>query len=428
MSSLYQRAKKVIPAGVNSPVRAFRAVGGDPVFIKQGKGPFIWSQAGEKYLDFCASWGPMIFGHAPDGLLQAVKKQLARGTSYGAPTLGEVELAEVIRRFVPSMEKIRLTSSGTEAVMSAVRLARGFTGRTMIVKIDGGYHGHVDSLLIKAGSGGATFGVPDSAGIPEELAALTLTVPFNDVKALEEIFRKKGKSIAAFILEPVPANMGVVLPHHGYLAYARALTQKYGSLLIFDEVISGFRLGPAGAQGVYGVKPDLTCLGKIVGGGFPLAAFGGRAEIMDCLAPLGPVYQAGTLSGNPVAVSAALWVAKEFGVSFKAKKNKWSSLNSKSEIFFAHLRGEIRRRAFPVTLNSIGSMFTLFFTPDSVSDYATAKKSNTAHYAKFFHGCLQRGIYLAPAQFEANFISTAHTEAHLQRAFDVFKKALSSIF
>lgn len=425
MKNLFTRAKKVIPAGVNSPVRAFRAVGGDPIFIKQGKGPFIWSEDGKKYLDFCASWGPMIFGHAPEGLLRAVKKQLTYGTSYGAPTRGEVELAEAIRCLVPSMEKIRLTSSGTEAVMSAVRLARGFTGRNILVKIDGGYHGHVDSLLIKAGSGGATFGVPDSAGIPDELAALTLTVPFNDEKALEKIFRKKGKSIAAFILEPVPANMGVVLPRPGYLEFARALTQKYGSLLIFDEVISGFRLGPAGAQGVYKTKPDLSCFGKIVGGGFPLAAFGGRAEIMDRLAPLGPVYQAGTLSGNPVAVSAALWTMKEFSV---AKKNKWSALHSKSEIFFTHLRSEIRRRAFPVTLNSTGSMFTIFFTPDPVSDYATAKKSDTARYAKFFHGCLQQGIYLAPAQFEANFISTVHTEAHLQRAAWAFKKVLARIF
>lgn len=422
---LYERALKVIPSGVNSPVRAFKAVGGTPLFIRRAKGPWLWDAAGKKYLDFCASWGPMILGHAPDGLSKAVSRALRDGTSFGAPTEKEVELAERIRLFFPSMEKVRLTSSGTEAVMSAVRLARGFTGRKKILKIDGGYHGHVDSLLVKAGSGGATYGIPDSAGIPEELSRLTLTIPFNEEKVLEKIFRKEGGSIAAFVLEPVPANMGVVPPREGYLAKARALTQKYGSLLIFDEVITGFRLGPSGAQGLYRVQPDLTCLGKVVGGGFPLAAFGGRADVMDFLAPQGPVYQAGTLSGNPVAVTAALWVLGQFlGKSGRPDPLFWERLNERAAVFSAYLRSEIRRRDLPVTLNVLGSMFTPFFTPGPVQNYGDAKRSDTRRYAKFFHACLACGIYLAPAQFEADFISSGHSQALLESAVRFLTQAL----
>lgn len=424
----------MIPGGVNSPVRAFGAVGGEPVFVRRGKGPWIWDEKGKKYLDFCASWGPLIFGHAPEGLIREVKKALADGTSFGACTAKEVKLAQKIRDFFPSMEKIRLVSSGTEAVMSAIRLARGFTSRKKVLKIDGGYHGHVDSLLVKAGSGGATFGVPDSAGIPEELSRLTLTIPFNDFEALEKIFRQEGDEIAAFILEPVPANMGVVLPKDGYLEKARAVTQQYGSLLIFDEVITGFRVSPGGAQESYGVKPDLTCLGKILGGGFPLAAFGGRADIMDRLAPEGPVYQAGTLSGNPIAVTAALWMVKNVGARSPRPRAKGEgtsplrALNHRASEFFAALNNEIRRREWPVRLNSIASMFTLFFTPLPVTDYVSAKQSDTARYARFFHACLKNGIYLAPSQFEANFISTAHTEAFLKKALSVFRKALQYSF
>ncbi len=416
---LFKKAQQLIPSGVNSPVRAFRAVGGTPLFIQRGKGPFIWDEGGKRYLDFCASWGPLIFGHAPEGLLRRLTRDMKRGTSFGAPTAGEVELAGRIHDFFPSIEKCRLVSSGTEAVMSAIRLARGFTGRKKILKIDGGYHGHADSLLVKAGSGSATFGIPDSAGIPEELAALTLTVPFNDPKKLEEIFSREGETIAAFLLEPVPANMGVVPPESGYLNLARKLTRQYGALLVFDEVITGFRISPSGAQEVYGILPDLTCLGKIIGGGLPLAAFGGRADIMDCLAPNGPVYQAGTLSGNPLAVSAALWTLDLLKFS-----DVYHALHSAAASFFAGLEMILMRFDIPAKLNMSGSMFTLFFTEQHVKDYASAKTCDTARYARFFNLCLSQGLYFAPSQFEANFISTAHTRPLLKSALKVMETAL----
>jgi len=414
-TSLFTAAKRRIPSGVNSPVRAFRAVGGAPVFVRKGKGPFLWDESGKKYLDFCSSWGPLIFGHAPSGLIRHLKEELGKGTSFGAATAKEVKLAEEIHKLFPSIEKCRLVNSGTEAVMSAIRLSRGFTGRKKILKINGGYHGHVDSLLIKAGSGAATFGVPDSAGIPEELAKLTLSIPFNDIKALENVFKKEGKNIAAFILEPVPANMGVVLPSPGYLALTRLYTKRYGALLIFDEVITGLRLSEGGAQACYGIGPDLTCLGKILGGGLPLAAFGGRAEIMDHLAPAGPVYQAGTLSGNPVAVSAALWMIRQI------KESLTDRLNAKAKIFFDALQDRIDRYGWPVQLNHTSSMFTLFFTKEAVTDYASAKKSDVKRFARFFHHGLRHGLYMAPSQFEANFISVAQTEAQLKRALRVFE-------
>lgn len=419
-SGLFQKAKKRIPGGVNSPVRAFRAVGGTPLFVKKGQGAYFWDESGKRYLDFCSSWGPLLFGHAPKGLARILNKAAAQGTSFGAPTAKEVLLAEKIHRFFPSIEKCRLVSSGTEAVMSAVRLARGFTGRKKILKIDGGYHGHVDSLLVKAGSGLATFGIPDSAGIPEELAKLTISIPFNDVAALEKVFKKEGKNIAAFLLEPVPANMGVVLPRPGYLAVARLLTQKYGTLLIFDEVITGFRLSRGGAQESFGVYPDLTCLGKILGGGLPLAAFGGKSKIMDYLSPLGPVYQAGTLSGNPLAVSAALWMLGQI-----ENKKVIAQLNQKAERFIESLQHFIRRKNLPIRLNAIGSLFTLFFTQRQVTDYASALSADKKRYARFFHYCLSRGIYLAPSQFEANFISAAQSGEDLNKAFAVIKQALN---
>lgn len=419
---LWSAAKRWIPSGVNSPVRSFRAVGGRPVFVKRGKGPYLWDESGKRYLDFCCSWGPLIFGHAPDGLVSELGRELGRGTSFGACHVKEVELARLIHEFFPSIQKVRLVSSGTEAVMSAVRLARGFTGRKKILKIDGGYHGHADSLLVKAGSGAATFGVPASAGVPEELARLTLTVPFNDVPALERCFRKEGRGIAAFILEPVPANMGVVLPGPGYLRHARRITEKYGSLLIFDEVITGFRLARGGAQEYFGVCPDLTCLGKILGGGLPLAAFGGRGEIMDRLAPAGPVYQAGTLSGNPVAVTAALWMLGNLK-SGRALKD----LNRKAGDFTGALRSLIQDQGLPLQLNAAASMFTLFFTGRPVADYQSAKKSDTVRFAKFFRACLNQGIYLAPSQFEANFISAAHSRSCLDRALGVIKKNLKAL-
>ncbi len=418
---LFSLAQRFIPSGVNSPVRAFRAVGGDPVFIRRGKGPYIWDETGKRYLDFCASWGPLLFGHAPQGLLQTVRREIAKGTSFGAVTKKEVELARCIREFYPSIEKVRLVSSGTEAVMSVLRLARGFTGRNKILKIDGGYHGHVDSLLVKAGSGIATFGVPDSAGVPEALAELTLTIPFNDFATLEEVFRREGKNLAAFILEPVPANMGVVLPKPGYLEKARALTQECGTVLIFDEVITGFRVAPGGAQEYFGIKPDLTCLGKILGGGLPIAAFGGRREIMDYLAPEGPVYQAGTLSGNPVAVTAALWMLNEL----RRKPNLLKDLNRRTLEFFEGLEDWIEQKGLPLRLNYAASMFTLFFTGEVVSDYATAKRSDPKRFARFFHACLGRGVYLAPSQFEAHFITTAHSRSHLRKAQEIIEKSFS---
>ena len=416
---LFEAAKKVIPGGVNSPVRAFKAVGGTPIFIKRAKGPYLYGEDGKKYLDFIGSWGPMLFGHAPNGLIRAISKKIKDGTSFGAPTMGETKLAEAIIEFFPSIQKLRLTNSGTEAVMSAIRLARGFTGRSRILKIDGGYHGHVDSLLIQAGSGATTFGVPDSKGIPTEISNLSLSIPYNDVAALERVFKKVGKQIAAFVFEPVPGNMGTVLPSEGYLEAARAITKKHGALLIFDEVMTGFRITEGGAQKYYGVKPDLTCLGKIVGGGMPLAAFGGRAEIMDFLAPLGPVYQAGTLAGNPAAVTAALWMLNEI----KTKKPH-AALHKRCTKFYAGLHEFIHDKKLPVTLNHIGSMWTLFFTKGPVTDYASAKKSDTKKFAQFFSKCLAKGIYLAPAQFEANFISASHTEAQLKSALESIQKVL----
>jgi glutamate-1-semialdehyde 2,1-aminomutase len=432
MKKLFGTAQKFIPSGVNSPVRAFRAVGGDPVFVARGKGPYFWDEDGKRYIDFCCSWGPLLFGHAPAGLVRVLRQALPKGTSFGAATSGEVHLAREINRFFPSMGKVRLVSSGTEAVMSAVRLARGFTGRKKILKLDGGYHGHADSLLVKAGSGVATFGIPDSAGVPEELARLTLSIPFNDFTALEKIFKREGDQIAAFILEPVPANMGVVLPEPGYLQKARELTRKYGSLLILDEVITGFRVAPGGAQEYYGIRPDLTCLGKILGGGLPLAAFGGRRDIMDYLAPAGPVYQAGTLSGNPVAVAAALWMLGEIKRLSPVKKKKsggMPSLDSVARDFYSRLDAAICEHRWPLQLNRIGSMFTFFFTSHPVTDYASAKHSDTKRYARFFHACLKEGIYLAPAQFEANFISFSHSGAVMRRTADILcRRILPELF
>ena len=404
-------------------MRAFRAVGGTPVFMEKGKGAFVFDAEGKRYLDFCLSWGPLIFGHAPAGLVRTLQKEIRKGTSFGAPTAKEIEVARLIKKAFPSVEKVRLVPSGTEAVMSAIRLARGVTGRKKILKIEGGYHGHADSLLVKAGSGGATFGLPDSEGIPEELAQLTITVPFNDEEALKEIFRRVGKNLAAFILEPVPANMGVVLPKPGYLELARRLTKKSGTVLIFDEVITGFRLALGGAQEKFGIQADLTCLGKVLGGGLPLAAFGGKRELMDELAPAGGVYQAGTLSGNPLATSAAIWTLKNLSPKFF-----YTSLEKKSVEFCRELRQMASRNHWPLQLNTAGSMFTLFFTPDPVTDYRSAKRSDTVRFARFFHAALREGIYLAPSQFEANFLSAAHGEKDLGRAARIFERVLKRVF
>lgn len=420
---LFKEAKRHIPSGVNSPVRAFRGVGGTPVYIRKGKGAYLYDVEGKRYLDFCLSWGPLIFGHAPPGLIRTLRKEVEAGTSFGAPTKKETELAKLIKKAFPSIEKVRLVSSGTEAVMSAIRLARGVTDRKKILKIEGGYHGHVDSLLVKAGSGGATFGKPDSLGVPEELAKLSITVPFNDFDSLRRIFRKEGKNLAAFILEPVPANMGVVPPEPGYLELARELTKKSGTVLIFDEVITGFRLAFGGAQERFGIEADLTCLGKVLGGGLPIAAFGGKARIMNELAPRGKVYQAGTLSGNPLATSAAIWMLKAL-----SREGMYASLERKAEIFYDELQSRIEHYHWPLQLNSISSLFTLFFSPTPVTDFQSAKRSNVRRFARFFHGVLREGIYLAPSQFEANFISTAHGERDSGRAAGIFERVLNRIF
>src|SRR3989338_6427421 len=408
--SLFERAKKLIPGGVNSPVRAFGAVGGTPLFIQKGKGAFLWDRDGNRYLDFVMSWGPLILGHADPRVVSAIAQQAKRGTSYGAPTENEVELAELIKSAFPSIEKVRLVSSGTEAVMSAIRLARGASGRKKIIKCDGGYHGHADSLLVQAGSGAATFGIADSKGVPEDLARLTISVPYNDIAALERVLLRERNEIACFIVEPVPANMGVVLPKSDYLEKVRTLTKKYGVILIFDEVVTGFRLAFGGAQELFGVQADLTCLGKILGGGLPIAAFGGSEKLMDHLAPEGNVYQAGTLSGNPLATRAGIETLKQLkGQSF------YAALNLKSRKFYEILDSAIKKHSLPVTLNRIGSCFTLFFTSVPVTDFRSAKSTDTQKYARYFHKLLADKIYMAPSQFEANFISVAHKSSDLER-------------
>ena len=419
---LFQRAQKHIPGGVNSPVRAFRAVGGTPRFIEKGKGAYVWDLDGKRYLDFVMSWGPLRLGHADPKVTRAVSNQVKKGTSFGAPTANEVKLAELIKSAFPSIDKVRLVSSGTEAVMSAVRLARGATGRKKVIKCDGCYHGHVDSLLVRAGSGAATFGIPDSTGIPEELAKHTISIPYNDSEALEKILKKQGSQVACLIVEPIPANMGVILPKAGFLKRIRALTKRHRIILIFDEVITGFRLAFGGAQEFFGIEADLTCLGKILGGGLPIGAFGGKREIMNHLAPLGDVYQAGTLSGNPVATAAGIETLKQL-----KSRAFYRKLQDKSDYFYALIHSTLKKHSFPVTFNHIGSLFTLFFTAQAVTDFHSAKRSDTDQYARFFHALLNSGIYFAPSQFEANFISHAHSILDLTRAAKFISKTLSRL-
>jgi glutamate-1-semialdehyde 2,1-aminomutase len=406
-SELWQRAQRRLVGGVNSPVRAFRGVGGEPFFVNKAKGCSITDVDGREYIDFVGTWGPAILGHAPQVVIDAVTETAKNGTSFGIPNPLEVEMAETICRMVPSVEKVRMTNSGTEAVMSAIRLARGFTKRDRIVKFEGCYHGHVDSLLVKAGSGALTFGQPDSAGIPASLASLTTTVPFNDLPALKSLFQEKGPEIACVILEPVPANAGLYLPEPGYLEAIQKLCKDHGALIIFDEVMTGFRLAPGGAQQVFGITPDLTTLGKVIGGGLPVGAFGGRAEIMDHLAPLGPVYQAGTLSGNPLALAAGLAQLKEM-----ERINGWALLESLGAQMEEAMRSAIKGK--PLTFKRIGSMFCLYFCNGPVLNLADAKRSHTAAFARYFHKALNSGVYFAPSQFEAGFISTAHTSEVLE--------------
>jgi glutamate-1-semialdehyde 2,1-aminomutase len=416
---LFARAQRVIPGGVNSPVRAFKAVGGSPPFIVWGEGAHVRDADGHTYIDYLASWGPLILGHTHPDVVQAVRDAALLGTSYGAPCPAEVELAERVNRLVPSMEKVRFVSSGTEATMSALRLARGYTGRSKILKFEGCYHGHADSLLVAAGSGVATLGIPGSPGVPAGTVADTLTAPYNDMGAVEEVVSAHGRDLAAVIVEPVAGNMGCVPPAAGYLQGLREITRRAGALLVFDEVITGFRLGLGGAQGHYEVTPDLTCLGKIIGGGLPVGAYGGRADIMARVAPEGPVYQAGTLSGNPLAMAAgcaALDALRAPGV--------YEGLAALTTKLTDGLAAAAKAASVEVTINRIASMFTVFFCRGPVTDYASAKASDTTRFARFFHGMLRRGVYLPPAQFEAAFVSLAHT----QREVDTTLKAAHEAF
>lgn len=419
--SLYEEASRYLPGGVSSPVRAFRAVGGDPIFIERALGSRIYDVDGREYIDYVCSWGPLILGHSPVHVVEALKGAIERGTSYGAPTELEVTLAKMVSEALPSVEMVRFVSSGTEATMSALRLARGFTKRHKIVKFEGCYHGHVDSLLVKAGSGAMTFGVPDSEGVPPEVARNTITLPYNNIDAVKSVLEAEGRDIACLIVEPVAGNMGVVLPRKGFLEGLRELTEKYGVLLIFDEVITGFRLSYGGAQGIYEVRPDLTCLGKIIGGGLPVGAYGGKQEIMEKVAPLGPVYQAGTLSGNPLAMTAGIETLK-----ILKQPGFYMELEEKAKALEEGLREGARRAGLPICLRRAGSMMTAFFTKEEVVDYETARTSDTQVYARFFKGMLGRGIYLAPSQFEAAFLSSAHSEEDVEKtvmaARDTFKE------
>jgi glutamate-1-semialdehyde 2,1-aminomutase len=419
---LFAEAQQLIPGGVNSPVRAFRSVGGQPRFIKRARGARLYDLDGNTYIDYVLSWGPMILGHAPAPVINAIKKAAGQGTSYGAPTELEVELARQIRHAFPSMEKIRLVSSGTEAVMSAIRVARGFTRRDSILKFEGCYHGHSDYLLAKAGSGLATLGIPDSLGVPADFAKHTLSAPYNDIRTVQRILKERGSQLACIILEPIAGNMGVVPPEPDFLKALRQLTIEHDILLIFDEVISGFRVSYGGAQDLYGIKPDLTVLGKIIGGGLPVGAYGGRKEIMDLIAPSGPVYQAGTLSGNPLAVTAGLATLKQLRA-----KGVYQKLEELSAALAKGV-GEVAKKAgIPITQTRVGSMLTSFFTAGPVVDWNSAKLSDTKRYGQFFHKMLDQGVYLAPSQFEAAFLSTAHTSADIEKTIRAAHTAFKSL-
>ena len=416
--AIFERARAVIPGGVNSPVRACRSVGVDPVFIAQGAGASITDADGNRYLDLIGSWGPLILGHAHPEILETIARVMASGTTFGAPTEIEVEFAETLRAAVPSMEMVRAVSSGTEATMSALRLARGATGRPKIVKADGGYHGHADCLLVAAGSGAATLGIPGSAGVPEGAARDTLVVPYNDLPAVERALA--AGDVAAIIVEPVAGNMGLVEPAPGYLEGLRALTAEHGTVLIFDEVMTGFRVAYGGAQARYGITPDLTTIGKVIGGGLPAAAFGGRAEIMQRLAPLGPVYQAGTLSGNPLAMGAGLKA-----MEILARPGTYERLEQAGQRLGDGLLAAARAAGVPACVNRVGSMLTLFFAPGPITDYASAKAADTARFGAFFRKMRDRGVFLPPSQFEAMFVSLAHTDEDLEKILASARLCLS---
>jgi glutamate-1-semialdehyde 2,1-aminomutase len=412
---LYRRAVEIIPGGVNSPVRAFRSVGGKPVFVTRGQGSHIFDADGNEYIDYVGSWGPLLLGHRHPAILAALEQALAIGTSFGAPTEQEIELAEAIIGAVPSIQMVRLVNSGTEATMAAIRVARGFTGRDLIVKFEGCYHGHVDSLLVKAGSGLATLGIADTQGVPKAFCDTTIALPFNSPEAVEEAFRAHGGRIAAVIVEPVAGNMGCVPPRPGYLEQLREATERSGALLILDEVMTGFRVAFGGAQQLYGVTPDLTTLGKVIGGGLPVGAYGGRKDIMSKVAPAGPVYQAGTLSGNPLAVAAGLAMLRHL----KAHPEIYAQLEARAAALCADVPAG-------VTVNRVGSMFTFFFTDGPVTDWESAKRSDTARFGRFFRAMLDRGVYLAPSQFESAFLSAAHSEEDIAKTVTAAREAFES--
>ena len=420
---LFCHATQVIPGGVNSPVRAFKAVGGDPVFIERGEGAYIFDADGNRYLDCIGSWGPLVLGHAHPQIVDAITRQLYKGTTFGAPTALEVALAQAVCEAVPSVEKVRLVSSGTEATMSAVRVARGWTGRDRIVKFEGNYHGHADFLLAKAGSGVATLGLPECAGVPRGATADTITLPYNDIPAIQDLFHREGDTIACVIVEPVVGNMGCVPPDNGFLTVLREVTHQSGSVLIFDEVMTGFRLAYGGAQERFGITPDMTCLGKIVGGGLPLGAYGGRADIMDAVAPVGPVYQAGTLSGNPVAVTAGLTM---LGLLHTGKADIYARLEAVGATLADGLRQAAQKAGVPIVVNQVGSMLTVFFTnAPRVTDYTEAKTSDTARFGRWFRALLDSGVYWPPSQYEAAFLSAVMTDEDiaflLERAEQAFQ-------
>jgi glutamate-1-semialdehyde 2,1-aminomutase len=418
---VFAEAQRYLPGGVNSPVRSFRGVGGDPVVVASGKGSRITDADGNQYIDYCGSWGPLILGHAPNTVVQAVQAAAAKGLTYGAATAAEVELAKLVCRHVPSIETVRFVSSGTEATMSALRLARAFTGRSKVVKFEGCYHGHADGLLVQAGSGVATLSLPDSAGVPESYAAETLVAPYNDLDAIDRLFKQWGGEIAAVIVEPVAANMGVVPPAPGFLELLRTLCSDHGALLVFDEVITGFRVGLGGYQAAAGVMPDLTCLGKVVGGGMPVGAYGGRREVMQLVAPLGPVYQAGTLSGNPLAMAAGIATLQAL-----AAPGFYDALEATSARLADGITALIARHELPARLNRAGSLMTLFFTDATVIDYASARTADAQRYARFFHALLESGVYLPPSQYEAMFVSAAHTDSDIDETLAAMDAALEA--
>lgn len=419
---LFRKAINLIPGGVNSPVRAFRAVGGNPVFIDRAKGSKIFDVDGNRYIDYVLSWGPLILGHAHPKVVSALKKAVERGTSFGAPTALEVELAELVLKAYPSMDKVRMVNSGTEATMSAIRVARGFTGRDKIIKFEGCYHGHADGLLVKAGSGAVTFGVPDSPGVPKSYARNTITLPFNDIAALKAIIKKEWKSVACVITEPVVGNIGCVLPKPGFLESLRKLTKDNGIVLIFDEVMTGFRLSYGGAQEYYGITPDMTCLGKVIGGGLPVGAYGGKKEIMSMVSPEGPVYQAGTLSGNPLAMTAGIETLK-----ILSRADTYKKLERASALLEKGLVNAAKKAGVKTKFYRAGTMFCTYFTDTDVTDYNTAKTSDTSRFSRFFSGMLKRGIYTAPSQFEAGFMSLAHSEKDIEETVKAAYETLKGI-